>query len=235
MEDAIDRYMRELSDSLLLTGRERARALEEVEGQLRELEGDIAGAGAAPADALADAVARLDEPAEIAARLNHTSLRAQLHGLPWYLAVFVGAGFLTIGASSLLTSLLSMSFSARSSGAAGAMPRGARGFEEFIGSFTDGAALSALMLGGASLLRRRDGERGARARLALGMLALAAFGATALLLIPLGLWQIVRYPGTGGGYWLASGLAAIGALLVFVSWRTFGWRNAGPTGRAAAA
>ncbi|MBI5289287.1 MAG: hypothetical protein HY873_10000, partial [Chloroflexi bacterium] len=139
-----------------------------------------------------------------------------------------GAGFLTMGASSLLTSLLTMSFSARSSGAAHAMPRGPRGFEDFIGSFTDGAALSALMLGGAWLLRRRDGERGARARLALGLLALAAFGATALLLIPLGLWQIVRYPGTGGGYWLASGLAAIGALLVFVAWRTFGWNSAAP-------
>ncbi|MBI5289998.1 MAG: hypothetical protein HY873_13575, partial [Chloroflexi bacterium] len=136
MEDPIDRYMRELSEGLLLAGRERTRALEEVEGQLREMQRAIAGTGAPPADAIAKAVASLDEPSEVAARLNHTSLRAQLHGLPWYVAVFVGAGFLTMGASSLLTSLLTMSFSARSSGAAHAMPRGPRGFEDFIGSFT---------------------------------------------------------------------------------------------------
>ena len=58
-EGAIDRYMRELSEGLLLTGRERVRALEEVEGQLREMERDIAGTGAAPADAFAEAVAAL--------------------------------------------------------------------------------------------------------------------------------------------------------------------------------
>ena len=234
MDDPIERYLRELADELLVSGRERARILAEAEDHLRESEQALIEDGMRIEEAGAQAIAWFGDASEAGARFNRTSLRAQLHGVPWYIAVFVGAGFLTMGASSLLSSLLSMSFGARSAGAAafpgrehqgGGAPREARGFEEFIGSFADGAALGGLMLGGTWLLRnsvrRRNGERGARARMAFGLLALAAFGTTGLLLIPLGVWQIVRYPGTGGGYWLASGLAAIGALLVYAAWTTW--------------
>jgi hypothetical protein len=238
MDDTIARYLRDLDGELLVSGRERDRILAEAEDELRASEQALIEDGMRADRAAAYTLARFGSPSEAGARFNRTSLRARLHGLPWYIAVFVAVGFVTIGASGLLTSLLTMSFGAAP---APAWPwrygRGEARLEEFLGSFAEGqphATLAALLAWGAWLLRRRAHERGARVRLALGLLALAAFGATGLLLIPLGLWQVVRYPGTGGGYWLASGLAAIGALLVYVSWRLFLWKAPASTAPVAA-
>ena len=244
MDDAIGRYLRELEGELLVNGRERERILAGTEEELRASEQALIEDGMRAEAAAAYAVERFGDPAEAGARFNRTSLRAQLHGVPWYVAVFVAAGSLALGMADLLGSLLSMPLGARAGVGPAFAPRprvdgartgGLRGFEEFLGSIAGAAWASALLVSGTWLLRRREGERGARARFTLGLLAFAAFGMASLLMVPVGIWQSVRHPGTGGGYWLVSGLAATGAFLVYAAWALSDLRTPAPSGARVAA
>jgi hypothetical protein len=245
--DAVDRYLDQLADALVLRGRSVRRILAETEDHLRASAADGVRHGLPPDQAAQEAVDRFGPPATVARRFAAAENRLPA-GLLWSaglaLALVAGIGLVAIGVSggvaAAMGAVAGKKFVAadapgvvytpqRCAEYRALVPDAAtceqaaleHHYQEVVGYRADAGVLGLLVLAGWWFVRRRRVRSGRSAALPAAYTALGGavlFGVAALGLLGMGAMQSVFAHDSGEGQLLSGGVVALVVAAGFGLW-----------------
>jgi hypothetical protein len=245
--DAVDNYLDQLADALVLRGRSVRRILAETEAHLWEAAADGERRGLAPARAEQDAVERFGPPATVARRFAAAENRLP-SGLVWStllsLALVAGIGLVAIGVSGGVAAAMGavagkpfvaadapgVAYTPERCAEYRALVPGATSceqaaldhhYDEVVGYRLDAGVLGVIVLAGWWFVRRRRVSTGRTTALPATYTAAGGavlFGVAAFGMLGLGTMQAAFAHNSGEGQLLSGGIVALLVAAGFGLW-----------------